>query len=391
MKGEDKRTEILAAAEEIISKRGLAKTTISEIASRAGVADSFIYQFFKGKQDLAFKIPLERGNEFNSSLHEHLQGIGDSESRLSKAIWFYLRYMDGHPGYGRILFFECLSSTAFYLSPGYEVVRKFAEIVLEILSDGVKEGHFNPSTDTHLVRDVILGTLGCEVILSVAEGEARKGVTDHESIMTLVRSMILPGEQVESSKADTILDAAMRVFSEKGFSNAKVSEIAKLAQVAEGTVYEYFGTKERLLLAISEKYFETYLSDISEVLETRAPIKKLRRFMRYFFWLFSREREFLKVFLLQLQLSERWYRTKEFGTFLNYFRAIESIIEEGKADGSFRQDVNPRVFRNMFVGTFNNLALRWFVLEGDRNVDKMRKIDQLTDLLSSAVSVPSMK
>lgn len=391
MKGEDKRTAILTAAEEIISKRGLAKTTISEIASKAAVADSFIYQFFKGKQDLAFTIPLRRGNEFLSALNEHLLGIGDPESRLSKAVWFYLRYIDSHPGYGRILFFECLSSTDFYQSPGYEVVRKFADILLEILSDGVREGRFDPSMDTRLVRDVVMGTLGCSVIMSVAVGETEDGVGDHESIMTLLRAMILPGEEPESSKADTILAAAERVISEKGFSNAKVSEIAGLAQVAEGTVYEYFRNKEGLLLAISERHFETYLGDISQIFEIRTPINKLRRFIRYFFWLFSREREFLKVFLLQLQLSQRWYRTKEFGTFLNYFQTIENIIEEGKAEGTFREDINPRVFRNMFIGTFNNLALRWFILHADSKVDKMQKIDQFTDLLCTAVSQASTK
>jgi len=387
MKGEDKRKKILTAAEEIISQKGIAETTISEISRRAGVADSIIYQFFKGKQDLLFSIPAEHEEEYLSFLDEHLQGIGDAESRIGKAVWFYLRYFDTHPGYARILFFECLSSKDFYLSPGYRVVRRFAEILLEILIDGVREGRFNPRMDTHLVRDVILGTLGCEMVTCLAVGEIEECVSDHEDIMTLVRAMVLPREEPEKSKPDMILGAAEKVFSENGFTKAKVSEIAKLAGVAEGTVYEYFGTKEDLLLSISEKHFERYLGDLSQVFEIKTPLRKLRRFIRYYFWLFSTEREFLKVFLLQLQLSKRFYGTKEFGTFMKYFRTIEDIIEEGKTKGSFRENVNPRVFRNMFIGTFNNLALRWFILEGDRNFDKMQKIEQLADLLTSAVRV----
>ena len=387
MKAGDKKKKILKAAEEIISQKGIAETTISEIARKAGVADSIIYQFFKGKQDLLFSIPAERENEYLSLLDEHLQGIVDVESRLSKMTWFYLRYFDTHPGYAHIFFFECLSSKDFYLSRGCNVLRRFAGILFENLKQGVQEGRFNPHLDTHLVRDVILGMLGCEMITCLGVGEIEEGVRDHEDIMTLLRPMILPRKEPEKSKSDMILSAAKKVFAEKGFTKAKVSEIARLAGVAEGTVYEHFGNKEDLLLTIPAKHFERYMRDLPHIFEIKSPLRKLRRFIHYFFSLFSTEREFLKVFLLQLQLSKRFYGTKEFDSFVSYFRTMEHIIEEGKSVGCFREDVNPRVFRNMFIGTFNNLALRWFILGEDRHFDKLQKIDQVTDLLCSAVTV----
>lgn len=387
MKAEDKKDKILTAAEETISQKGIAETTISEIAQKAGVADSIIYHFFEGKQDLLFSIPVERENEYLALLDEHLQGIRDAESRLSKLIWFYLWYFDTHPGYARIFFFECLSSRDFYLSNGYRVVRRFAEILLEILRLGVAEGSFNSCMDTHLVRDVIIGTLGCEMMTCLGGGEIDKGLHDYEDIMILIRAMVLPRKESEKSKPEMILSAAEKVFSEKGFTKAKVSEIAKMAGVAEGTVYEYFGSKEDLLLSIPKRHFESYLGDLPQVFEIKTPLRKLRRFIRYFFALFSMEREFLKIFVLHLQLSKRFYGTQEFKNFVSYFRTIQDIIEEGKSQGTFREEVNPRVFGNMFLGTFNNLALRWFILGGDRNFDKMQKIDKLTDLLSSAVMV----
>jgi len=387
MKADDKKLKILNAAEEIISQKGIAETTISDIARKANVADSIIYQFFNGKQDLLFSIPAEREDEYFSLLDEHLQGIGDAESRLGKIIWFYLRYFDTHPGYTRIFFFECLSSQDFYLSRGYGVVRRFAEILLESLQLGVTEGRFNPRIDTHLVRDVILGMLGCEILTALGLGEIKEGVSDYENIMNLVRAMILPREESEKSKPDTILSAATKIFSEKGFAKSKVSEIAKLAGVAEGTVYEYFVNKESILLSIPVKHFDRYTAELPQLFEIKNPVRKLRRFIRYYFSLFSTEREFLKVFLIQLQLNKKFYGTKEFESYKRYFSIFEHIIEEGKVEGIFRFDVNPRVFRNMFIGTFNNLALRWFILCGDRHFDKMQKVDQVTELLCSAVTV----
>ncbi|MBU4573901.1 MAG: TetR/AcrR family transcriptional regulator, partial [Proteobacteria bacterium] len=109
-KAQEKKDRILAAAEEIVSQKGLNDATISDISKKAGVADSIIYQFFKGKEDLVFSIPEAKFNEVFSQLDEHLQGIWDVESRLSKIVWFHLRYCDMHPQYAKILYFECLSN-----------------------------------------------------------------------------------------------------------------------------------------------------------------------------------------------------------------------------------------------------------------------------------------
>ena len=83
---------ILSAAEEVISEKGLARSSISEIARKAGVADSVIYQHFKGKQDLLFSVPGERMKEVLALLVEQLTSIQDVQSRLRKMIWFHLRY-----------------------------------------------------------------------------------------------------------------------------------------------------------------------------------------------------------------------------------------------------------------------------------------------------------
>ncbi|MEN6638003.1 MAG: helix-turn-helix domain-containing protein, partial [Smithella sp.] len=52
------------------------------------------------------------------------------------------------------------------------------------------------------------------------------------------------------SRKDRIMDAALRIFAEKNFQEATISEISKEAGVSEATIYEYFGTKEDLLFAI---------------------------------------------------------------------------------------------------------------------------------------------
>ncbi|MCA1832765.1 MAG: TetR/AcrR family transcriptional regulator [Actinobacteria bacterium] len=63
-----------------------------------------------------------------------------------------------------------------------------------------------------------------------------------------------------------ILDAATRVFCDKGVSGATVAEIAEAAGVAKGTVYLYFGSKEHLLVALRDRFTDQLLEHVSDLL-----------------------------------------------------------------------------------------------------------------------------
>src|SRR5579859_3863643 len=61
-------------------------------------------------------------------------------------------------------------------------------------------------------------------------------------------------------KRERILDAAVRVFASKGFHATRVSEVAKAAGVADGTIYLYFKSKDELLVSLFEDRLERLLA-----------------------------------------------------------------------------------------------------------------------------------
>jgi AcrR family transcriptional regulator len=71
-------------------------------------------------------------------------------------------------------------------------------------------------------------------------------------------------EQV-SVKRRQIIDAALHIFSEKGFHNATISEVAKEAHVGKGTVYLYFEGKEALLVAIFDELADHMIHIIDQL------------------------------------------------------------------------------------------------------------------------------
>ena len=61
-------------------------------------------------------------------------------------------------------------------------------------------------------------------------------------------------ESISSKRKQQILDAALSVFSTKGYANSSTLEIARKAGVAQGTIFHYFPTKHDLLMATAERY-----------------------------------------------------------------------------------------------------------------------------------------
>ena len=71
--------------------------------------------------------------------------------------------------------------------------------------------------------------------------------------------------EIARIKRRQILDAALRVFSEKGFHNATISEVARAARVGKGTVYLYFDGKESLLVQIFDELVDFLIEAFDQI------------------------------------------------------------------------------------------------------------------------------
>jgi len=262
--------------------------------------------------------------------------------------------------------------------------------MIGILEDGVEKQIFRSDIDMNLVRDIVFGVLDWEGLSCLASQEIKETVPDLEHILDLILPMIAfqpKSENMELYKSKRILRAAESVFSEKGYIQATISEIAKMSNVSEGTIYEYFKNKDDLLFSIPEQRFKEHIARSKEIFELKTPLRKLRRFIRYHFYLYMTEPNFVKVFLLHIQLNQRFYGSQAYKTFQQYTKIITDVLEEGKKEGSIRTNVNTRVFKNLFLGAFSHMALRWLILEEEAQTDKMKEIDEVVLLLSRAVAI----
>jgi AcrR family transcriptional regulator len=86
-------------------------------------------------------------------------------------------------------------------------------------------------------------------------------------------------QQLIAARRNQILAAAVQAFAEKGFHRATIRDVAKIAGIADGTIYNYFGSKQELLLGILDQLNE---SDNRAEAFARSQDMDLREFMKLY-------------------------------------------------------------------------------------------------------------
>jgi AcrR family transcriptional regulator len=162
-------------------------------------------------------------------------------------------------------------------------------------------------------------------------------------------------------------------------------EVGKEAAVAEGTIYEYYTNKQDLLLSISREQFKAYKIDLDQTFNLVNPLTKLKRLIWNHFLIFASDSDFLTIFLNDIKLNKDFYATDSYNFFINYYSKLSEILGEGKRAGVFRPDVHNRVYRNLFIGSFTHLMLRWFSISNPPLLTFMKEFNQATELLCRAV------
>ncbi len=110
-----------------------------------------------------------------------------------------------------------------------------------------------------------------------------------------------------AEKYQRILDAAVAVFAEKGFFSSRVSDIADRADVADGTVYLYFKSKEEILMTAINTAFDAFMSLArTELKKLTDPAERLRRLAFLHLDALGSNRNMAVVFQMELRQSTRF-------------------------------------------------------------------------------------
>jgi AcrR family transcriptional regulator len=194
-------------------------------------------------------------------------------------------------------------------------------------------------------------------------------------------------KSLKETRRDQILKSAEKVFSEKGFLNSTISDVAKETGVSDTTIYEYFSSKEELLFSIprdgielSKTILDSHLTYIS------GTSNKLRAMIFHLCKLYQENPYFASISLMTLKTNKKFMETEIYKDLKEYYKIMINVINQGIQDGELRSDINPYLVRSVIVGSIEFNVIRWLMY--DCPADKtqpLNNVDPLFQLLMSGI------
>jgi TetR/AcrR family fatty acid metabolism transcriptional regulator len=169
-------------------------------------------------------------------------------------------------------------------------------------------------------------------------------------------------------KRERILAAAERIFARRGFFHARVSEIARDAGVADGTIYLYFKSKDELLISLFESRMERVVVSLGAAIESAGPRARDRlvAFLDTYAHMVVDNPALAEVLTVELRQSSKFmkeYQSRQFGDFL---RLLGGLVSDGQEAGEFDRELPAPVVARAIFGMLDELALAWLLGRGEK-------------------------
>jgi len=176
-------------------------------------------------------------------------------------------------------------------------------------------------------------------------------------------SIAVHAQKIGSEKYQKIIQAATKVFAQKGFYNSKVADVAREANVADGTIYLYFKNKDDLLISIFENSMDSFTSEVQREMGTATnPIEKLSKFIKLHLELVRQNPDTAQVLQIELRQSSKFMKEYAATKFIDYLNIISQILEEGQTKGFIKKTINPFIIKRAIFGAVDEMALEWVLM-----------------------------
>jgi TetR/AcrR family fatty acid metabolism transcriptional regulator len=157
-----------------------------------------------------------------------------------------------------------------------------------------------------------------------------------------------------------IISAATKVFAKKGFFTARISDIAKEAKVADGTIYLYFNNKYDILLSVFEEEVGKIVEKTNKLLKNETdPQKMLEIFAIQHLSAMKKNKNLAEVIQIELRQTNKVIKEYRDNKFSEYTGIIADIIRKGQQSGTYRSDINPDMVKRFFFGALDEVSRVW--------------------------------
>ncbi len=160
-----------------------------------------------------------------------------------------------------------------------------------------------------------------------------------------------------------ILEAAEKTFAKKGFYVTTMEEIAHQAQLAKGTIYLYFDSKEDLFFSVTERKLDILLGKIEEELKkSNLPSQRIRKVIGVHLKFLEENGDFFKIMQsfsetlkkkLEKKLKDRIIQKQSY-----YIEILDKLIQKAISKGEI-EPLDSKKLAVILMGIIHSLTLYW--------------------------------
>ena len=202
-------------------------------------------------------------------------------------------------------------------------------------------------------------------------------------------------EREKEHRKEEILNAAQKVFFDKGLPSATMDEIAEAAELSKGTLYLYYKSKEDLYLGVMMRGMQTLYTEYESLAASPdSPLRKIIKLSELYTAFFASNRKFFRMFhFLQMpqfhkQVSEEMQQYCGTET-RRLWDLVIGIMKQGMEAGILRSDLDPTEIGIILWSSSSALMMRGDT-EGDRwkerfNIDLSHTLEVSNRLFLNAI------
>jgi len=167
-----------------------------------------------------------------------------------------------------------------------------------------------------------------------------------------------------------ILDAALDIFARKGYHDTSVDEIVEESQTSKGAVYFHFPNKQRLFLALVDKFADLLERRITEAIgHEKAGLGRVRAALKAGLDTFGSYRALAKLLLVQAVGLGSVFEEKRLEVQDRFARLIKLYLDQAVVAGDIPQ-IDTEIVAYAWTGAINEVVIRW-VYTGQPTPDRI--------------------
>jgi TetR/AcrR family transcriptional regulator, fatty acid metabolism regulator protein len=163
----------------------------------------------------------------------------------------------------------------------------------------------------------------------------------------------------KAATRDRILQAALRIFAEKGYHRAAVDDIVRVSGTSKGAVYHHFPNKEALFLALVDEFAARLAERIAVAIGgAHGALGKVEAALRAGLETFADHRELARIVLLESVRLGAAYESKRAEVHRRFGALIQGYLDQAVAEGSI-PPLDTRVATLAWLGAVNEIVVQW--------------------------------